>query len=61
MKSEKKRAISKVEGSKYLSQCRQCGAWIEVHPAIGQDMTIKLWEADFSCGEAKQAALFFTI
>jgi len=39
---EKKVAISKVEKGKYLAQCRLCGAWIEVHPAIWQDMTINL-------------------
>lgn len=58
---EKKRAISKVEDAKYLAQCRLCGTWIEVHPVIGQDMSIKFWEADFLCCETKQAAFFFTI
>ena len=58
---EKKVAISKVDDGKYLAQCRLCGAWIEVHPTIGQDMTIKFWQADFTCCETKQAALFFTI
>jgi len=44
---EKKVAISKVDAGKYLAQCRLCGTWIEVHPVIGQDKTIKFWEADF--------------
>ncbi len=58
---EKKVAISKVDDGKYLAQCRLCGTWIEVHPVIGQDMTIKFWEADFWCCETKQAAFFFTV
>ncbi len=58
---EKMVAISKVDGGKYLAQCRVCGAWIEVQPLIGQDMTVKFWEADFVCCETKQAAWFFTI
>ena len=58
---EKKVAISKVEDGKYLAQCRLCGAWTEVHPVIGPEMTIKLWQADFTCCETRQSALFFTI
>lgn len=52
---EKRVAISKIDNGKYLAQCRLCGRWIEVHPAIGQDMTIKFWEADFTCCETNQA------
>lgn len=58
---EKKVAITKVDDGKYLAQCRLCGIWTEVQPVIGQDMTIKFWEADFLCCETKQAALFFSI
>ena len=58
---EKKVAISKVDDGKCLAQCRLCVTWIEVHPVIGRDMTIKFWEADFWCCETRQAAFFFTI
>lgn len=58
---EKQAAITKVDDGKYLAQCRLCGAWTEVHPTIGQDMTMKFWQADFTCCETKQAAFFFTI
>ncbi len=59
--SERRLAISRVDDGKYLAQCRLCGAWTEVHPAIGQDMTIKFWEAHFTCCGTRQSALFFTI
>ncbi len=58
---EKKWAVSKVDDGKYLAQCQVCGAWTEVHPAIGQDMSVKFWDTDFVCCDTKQSALFFSI
>ena len=44
---------------KYLAQCRQCGAWVELQPETAQaDLFFAMRQAEFSCCGLKQVANF---
>lgn len=44
---------------KYLAQCQQCGAWVELHPqAYGTEIFFEVLQANFDCCGLQQSATF---
>lgn len=44
---------------KYRAQCRQCGAWVEVHPeTVKADLFFEILRADYCCCGVHQSAQF---
>lgn len=51
--------MGKVEGDRYLAQCRKCGQWREVRPEDRWAETyFTHWRAEFSCCGLKQRVTF---
>ena len=56
----KKTASTRITADgRYLAQCRQCRAWVELSPeAAGAEIFFEVLQADFRCCGLHQSAVF---